>query len=117
VIPEHNACRKYSEYAIEPLPDSADVCFIDIKTAGLDPHREKIITIQARHGGETKVWEEWELGEVGCPMSLFGLMSRSGARSKSFVGYNILEFDVPFTDVRLRAEASACSSGQGQVEG
>jgi hypothetical protein len=86
----------------ECLPDLADVCFIDIETTGLDPHREKIITIQARHGGETKVWKEWELGEARCLRHLFRLLSEPGARSKSFVGYNVLKFDVPFIDVRLR---------------
>lgn len=102
MVLEQGACQGHVERLANPLPDLDEVCFIDIETTGLDPHRERIVTIQARHLGETKVWKEWELGEVGCLRNLFNLLSQPGARGKSFVGYNILKFDVPFIDVRLR---------------
>ncbi len=74
-----------------------------METTGLDPHRDKVITIQVRHEGLTKVWKEWELGEEGCLDSLFALLNRVDWRRASLVGYNVLRFDIPFADVRLRA--------------
>ncbi len=74
-----------------------------METTGLDPHRDRIITIQARHEGLTKVWKEWELGEEGCLDSLFVLLNGVDWKRASLVGYNVLKFDIPFADVRLRA--------------
>ncbi len=74
-----------------------------METTGLDPHRDKIVTIQVRHEGLTKVSKEWELGEEGCIDSLLTLLNGVYWNRASLVGYNVLKFDIPFVDVRLRA--------------
>jgi len=86
-----------------PLPDLKGVFFFDMETEGLNPHKHRIITIQVRHRGSTEVWKEWQLGEAGCLDSLFVFLDRADWNACSLVGYNVLRFDIPFVDVRLRA--------------
>jgi DNA polymerase elongation subunit (family B) len=64
---------------------------------------DKIVAIQARHDGVTKIWKEWEIGEEGCLEGLFALLDGVDWRNASIAGYNPLKFDFPFIDERLRA--------------
>ena len=48
-----------------PLPDLDSVCFLDMETTGLDPHREKIVTFKARH--LQKLVEEGKIAKLWIP--------------------------------------------------
>jgi hypothetical protein len=54
------------------LPPLEGVVFLDIETTGLNPYRDKVVTVQVRRGGVTTVWREWELGEPGVIEGFFG---------------------------------------------
>ncbi len=73
-----------------------------METTGLDPFKNKIITIQIRHAGRTTIWKEWEIGETRCIQSFFDFTEKIKRREVSFVGYNVLKFDTSFLDERLR---------------
>ncbi len=88
---------------VEPfLPPLDRVVFFDIETTGRDPFDYKIVTVQVRNHGKTTIWKEWELTEKRCIEEFFFFVETVPRWETSFVGYNILKFDVPFIDMRLR---------------
>ena len=79
----------------------------DIETFGetsLNPFKAKIISIQLRVNGRNHIWKEWERGEKNMLLDFLDFWSelpRSKKRNGiTFVGYNILKFDIPFILVR-----------------
>ncbi len=85
------------------LPPLDNVVFFDIETEGTDPFQHKVITVQVRYRGKTTIWKEWEMGEAKCILSFFdGFLDSIERKVTSFVGYNVLRFDVAFLDERLR---------------
>ncbi len=88
---------------LEPsLPPIDQVVFFDIETQGIDPFVDKVVTVQVRHRGKTTIWKEWELGEAKCIEAFFDFLETIYRKETSFVGYNLLKFDVSFIDERLR---------------
>ena len=88
---------------MEPfLPPLDRVVFFDIETQGIDPFVDKVITVQVRYRGKTTIWKEWELGEAKCIGDFFAFLDTVFRVETSFVGYNLLKFDVSFIDQRLR---------------
>ena len=88
---------------LEPsLPPIDQVVFFDIETQGIDPFVDKVVTVQIRHRGKTTIWKEWELGEAKCIEAFFDFLETIYRKETSFVGYNLLKFDVSFIDERLR---------------
>jgi len=86
------------------LPPLEGVVFLDIETTGLNPYRDKVVTVQVRRGGVTTVWREWELGEPGVIEGFFGFTDSVFRKRTHFVGYNLIKFDLPF--LTRRAEAN-----------
>ncbi len=84
------------------LPSLDRVVFFDMETEGLDPFKHKIVTIQVREKGKTTIWKIWELQEAGCIRIFFDFLNRIYRKETTFVGYNVLKFDVSFLDQRLR---------------
>jgi DNA polymerase III epsilon subunit-like protein len=92
-----------NQKTIEPfLPPLERVVFFDIETTGFDPFVDRVVTVQVRHNGKTTIWKEWELTERRCIEEFFTFIDTVYRWETSFVGYNILKFDVPFIDMRLR---------------
>ena len=79
-----------------------DIVFFDIETTGLDPFESKIITIQVRVNGENIIWKEWKLGERGVIEAFFEFTDNVFRNTTKFVGYNILRFDIPFINERMK---------------
>lgn len=75
--------------------------FFDIETTGLYPNRSKLITIQIRKGEKNTVWKEWELGEEGVINEFFNFTENITRKNVKLVGFNNLEFDLPFLNGRL----------------
>ncbi len=73
-----------------------------METTGIDPFYYNTITIQVRSKGQTTVWPEWKLGETDCIESFFNYQRSIPRPETTFVGYNVLKFDVAFLDQRLR---------------
>ena len=73
------------------LPPLEGVVFLDIETTGLNPYRDKVVTVQVRRGGVTTVWREWELGEPGVIEGFFGFTDSIFRKKTHFVGYNLLK--------------------------
>jgi len=78
------------------LPRLDRVVFLDMETTGLNPYQDKVVTIQVRKDGETTIWKEWELGERPVIERFFEFANLVDLERASFVGYNILKFDLPF---------------------
>ena len=73
-----------------------------METTGTNPFDCHIVTIQVRSKGQTTIWPEWKLGETGCIESFFDYQRSIPRSETTFVGYNVLKFDVAFLDERLR---------------
>lgn len=71
----------------------------DIETTGLDPLRDKVITVQLKHDNEIVVWKIWEERDEAILMEKFIDYIRN--LDKKIVGYNISRFDVNFILIRL----------------
>lgn len=78
------------------------ITFFDTETTGLDPFKSKLVTIQLRRKGKTKIFKEWELGEAGVLKSFFIFLDRIRRKEETLVGYNVLKFDLPFIIQRLQ---------------
>ena len=81
----------------------------DIETYGedsLNPFKSKIITIQLRINGKNYIWKEWEMGERDMLINFLNFWSGLPRSKKkngfTFVGYNLLKFDIPFILIRSR---------------
>lgn len=79
----------------------------DIETYGkvsLNPFKSKIITIQLRINGKNYIWKEWKDGEQKMLLNFLNFWSKLPRSKKkngfTFVGYNMLKFDIPFMLVR-----------------
>jgi DNA polymerase elongation subunit (family B) len=82
--------------------ENYNIVFFDIETTGLDPFDNKIITMQVRTNGQTTIWKEWELGEKEMITEFLGFTDTVYRKTTKFVGYNILRFDIPFINERMR---------------
>jgi uncharacterized protein YprB with RNaseH-like and TPR domain len=74
--------------------------FFDLETTGLDPARDKIITIQVRDHGRNKIWRSWESDEFSIIEAFLDFL-KNVDNDEPIFGYNILKFDVPFLLSRI----------------
>ena len=78
------------------LPQPESVVFLDMETTGFNPYQDKVVAIQVRRGGKTTIWKEWELGERCVIECFLAFANPIDPKMTSFVGYNVLKFDLPF---------------------
>jgi len=76
----------------------------DIETTGTNPFEHKVISIQYRKDGETKIYREWEVDEKIALLDFLNewkKIPRSLRKGgENFVSFNSLKFDAPFLLVR-----------------
>jgi uncharacterized protein YprB with RNaseH-like and TPR domain len=77
------------------------VIYFDIETTGLNPYRDKILTIQVKKGDEINLWTIWEENDELIMIKKFLAYIEPIFGSESIIGYNCLKFDVPFIHARL----------------
>jgi len=76
--------------------------FFNIATTGLNPTRDKILTIILRYRGKNIIFKEWDKGEKEIIEQFYDFTTLEIKRKYTkFVGFNILEFDVLFLLERL----------------
>jgi len=77
------------------------VIYFDIETTGLNPHNDKILTIQVKKGDDIQLWSLWEETDELSLIQKFLDYLRPISGNEAIVGYNCLKFDVPFIHARL----------------
>jgi uncharacterized protein YprB with RNaseH-like and TPR domain len=76
--------------------------FFDIETTGLNPFEHKVLTIQLKEERKpTILWKLWEEENETDLVAKFLNCLRNIRRYDSIIGYNCLQFDVPFIASRL----------------
>lgn len=71
----------------------------DIETTGLNPMRDKVLTVQLKHGDKIAIWKLWEENdETKVIENFFNYIKKS---DEKIVGYNISRFDINFLLTRL----------------
>ncbi len=71
----------------------------DIETTGLNPVRDKVLTVQLKHDGKIVMWKLWEENdETKIIEKFFDYIKNS---NEKIVGYNISRFDVNFLLARM----------------
>lgn len=67
-----------------------------------DPWGGKLISIQIREKGETRIWKEWELGEKEVIDGFFDYLNSIVRKKRIFIGWACTRKDVPYLNIRMR---------------
>lgn len=83
---------------------SKQIVYFDMETLGKheEPWKGKIISIQIRTSGETRIWKEWEIGEKSVINEFFDYLNSIRRKDTTFIGFGIRNKDIPFLNIRLR---------------
>lgn len=93
--------------SLKEKPHEFTVFGPDIETTGLNPYQHKMITIQLRIESHNYIWAEWKDGGEKGIISKFlefwdGIPRKKAMGGATFVGYNMLHFDIPFITERAK---------------
>jgi uncharacterized protein YprB with RNaseH-like and TPR domain len=72
----------------------------DIETTGLDPSRDRILTIQIRRDRKNKIWKSWDSDEFTIIDSFLEFLKGVDGNEPIY-GFNVLKFDLPFLLARI----------------
>ena len=75
------------------------IYYFDIETTGLNPYKDKILTIQLKKNNEFTMLKTWEEDEKHVLTGFFDLFRNVG--KSSILGYNCLQFDLSFIVSRM----------------